>query len=268
VFPPGHATTSGAARSHRVTLDVDLKGNVWVTSPDGALRFDIAKETFTEFKSVSYKTPHGIGTVYGLAVDRTGNGWWAIMSQDLMDYSDISTGKTGELKMPPEQAVIDNLTPEQRKFYETFVAPDFNAPFAWAQGSRRLGADKDGDYVWVGNSFGGTLGRIDIRTKEIKLVPLPNPEAHQPYQVQVDSKHNVWTNLWSTDKVARYDPGNGQWTLFDLPNRGTEARYIAIAERDGKLEVILPYYRTRKVAVMTFRGEAELTALKAQAERQ
>ena len=80
------------------TLDVDLKGNVWVTSPDGALRFDIAKETFTEFKSVSYKTPHGIGTVYGLAVDRTGNGWWAIMSQDLMDYSDITTGKTGELE--------------------------------------------------------------------------------------------------------------------------------------------------------------------------
>src|SRR6266702_6443321 len=120
---------------------------------------------------------------------------------------------SSDLKMPPEQAVIDNLTPEQRKFYETFVAPDFNAPFAWAQGSRRLGADKDGDYVWVGNSFGGTLGRIDIRTKEIKLVPLPNPEAHQPYQMQVDSKHNVWTNLWSTDKVARYDPGNGQWTV-------------------------------------------------------
>ena len=43
------------------TLDVDLKGNVWVTSPDGALRFDNAKETFTEFKSVSYKTPHRHG---------------------------------------------------------------------------------------------------------------------------------------------------------------------------------------------------------------
>ena len=51
-------------------------------------------------------------------------------------------------------------------------------------------------------------------------------------------------------------------------HRGTEARYIAIAERDGKLEVILPYYRTRKVAVMTFRSEADLAALKAQAERQ
>jgi streptogramin lyase len=249
------------------TLDVDLKGNVWVTSPDGALRFDIAKETFTEFKSVSYRTPHGVGTVYGLAVDRTGNGWWAIMSQDLMDYSDIATGKTGELKLPPEQAVMENLSPEQRKFYETFVAPDFNTPFAWAQGPRRLGADKIGDHVWVGNSWGGNLARIDIRTKEVRLVPLPNPEAHQPYQIQVDSKHNVWTNLWSTDKVARYDPAAGQWTLFDLPNRGSEARYIAIAERDGKLEVILPYYRTRKVAVMTFRSEAEIAELKAQAER-
>jgi hypothetical protein len=30
----------------------------------------------------------------------------------------------------------------------------------------------------------------------------------------------------------------------------------------------LPYYRTRKVAVMTFRSEVELAALKAQAERQ
>ena len=67
--------------------------------------------------------------------------------------------------------------------------------------------------------------------------------------------------------MTRYDPAAGQWTLFDLPNRGTEACYIAIAERYGKLEVILPYYRTRKVAVMTFRSEVELAALKAQAER-
>lgn len=259
--PPPMSGTAG-------TLDVDLKGNVWVTTPDGVLRFDIAKETFTEFKSVTYKNQHGTATVYGLAVDRDGNCWWVLMSQDLVNYSDIKTGKSAEFKMPPEAAVVESLSPEQRKFYETFVAPDFNTPFAWAQGSRRLGADKNGDFVWIGNSFGGTMGRVNIKTKDVTLVPLPNPEAHQPYQVQVDSKHNVWTNLWSTDKVARYDPAAGQWTLFDLPNRGSEARYVAIAERDGKLEVILPYYRTRKVAVMSFRSEQEMAALKAQSERQ
>ena len=250
------------------TLDTDLNGNVWVTAPDGALRFNIKEERFTEFKSVTYKNQHGTATVYGLAADRSGNAWWLLMAQDLIDYSDIKTGKSGEFKLPPEKAVMDSLTPEQRKMYETFQPPDFNTPFAWAQAPRRMGADKNGDYVYVGNSFGGTLAKINIFTKEATLVPLPNPEAHQPYQIGVDKGHNVWTNLWSTDKVAKYDPSANQWTLFDLPTRGTESRHISLLERDGQpLRVIIPYERARKVAVLTPRSEAELQALKAQVSR-
>ncbi|HMJ63592.1 MAG TPA: carboxypeptidase regulatory-like domain-containing protein, partial [Bryobacteraceae bacterium] len=164
------------------TLDVDMNGNVWVTAPDGALRFNVKEEKFTEFKSVTYKNQYGTATVYGLAADRTGNGWWLLMAQDLIDYSDIKTGKSAEFKLSPEKAVMENLSPEQRKMYETFQPPDFNTPFAWAQAPRRMGADKNGDYVYVGNSFGGTLAKINIHTKETTLVPLPNPEAHQPYQ--------------------------------------------------------------------------------------
>jgi streptogramin lyase len=250
------------------TLDADLNGNVWVTSPDGALRFNVKEEKFTEFKSVTYKNQHGTATVYGLAADRTGNAWWLLMAQDLVDYSDIKTGKTGEFRMPPEKAVMDSLTPEQRKMYETFVAPDFNTPFAWAQGSRRMGADKNGDFVYIGNSFGGTLARINIHTKETTLIPLPNPEAHQPYQVSVDKDHNVWTNLWSTDKVAKYNPHTGEWTLFELPTRGTEARHISLLEREGQpLRVVIPYDRGRKVGVLNPRTEAELQALKARGRR-
>ena len=250
------------------TLDTDLNGNIWVTAPDGALRFNIKEERFTEFKSVTYKNQYGTATVYGLAADRTGNAWWLLMAQDLIDYSDIKTGKSGEFKLPPEKAVMDSLTPEQRKMYETFQPPDFNTPFAWAQAPRRMGADKNGDYVYVGNSFGGTLAKINIFTKEATLVPLPNPEAHQPYQIGVDKGHNVWTNLWSTDKVAKYDPSANQWTLFDLPTRGTESRHISLLERDGQpLRVIIPYERARKVAVLTPRSEAELQALQAQVSR-
>jgi streptogramin lyase len=250
------------------TLDTDLNGNVWVTAPDGALRFNIKEERFTEFKSVTYKNQHGTATVYGLAADRTGNAWWLLMAQDLIDYSDIKTGKSGEFKLALEKAVMDSLTLEQRKMYETFQPPDFNTPFAWAQAPRRMGADKNGDYVYVGNSFGGTLAKINILTKDTTLVPLPNPEAHQPYQIGVDKGHNVWTNLWSTDKVAKYDPSTNQWTLFDLPTRGTESRHISLLERDGQpLRVIIPYERARKVAVLTPRSEAELQALKAQVSR-
>jgi len=250
------------------TLDSDLNGNVWVTTPDGALRFNIKEERFTEFKSVTYKNQHGTATVYGLAADRTGNGWWLLMTQDLIDYSDIKTGKSGEFKLQPEKAVLDSLTPEQKKMYESFQPPDFNTPFAWAQAPRRMGADKNGDYVYVGNSFGGTLAKIDIHTKETTLIPLPNPEAHQPYQISVDRNHNVWTKLWSTDKIAKYSPATNEWTLFELPTRGTESRHISLLEREGQpLRVIVPYERGRKVAVMTPRSEAELAALKAQASR-
>src|SRR5215208_6068028 len=250
------------------TLDADMNGNIWVTSPDGALRFNIKEEKFTEFKSVTYKNEAGTATVYGLAADRVGNGWWLLMSQDLVDYSDIKTGKSGELKLPPEKAAMDSLTAEQRKFYDTFQPPDFNAPYAWSQAPRRMGADKNGDFVYTGNSFGGTLAKINIHTKETTLIPLPNPEAHQPYQVVVDKDHNVWTNLWSTDKVAKWNPATSQWTMFDLPLRGTESRYISLFEREGQpLQVIVPLNRSRKVGVMTMRSEADIAALKAQVAR-
>ena len=99
--------------------------------------------------------------------------------------------------------------------------------------------------------------------QETTLVPLLNPEAHQPYQIGVDKAHNVWTNLWSTDKVAKYNPSAGQWTLFDLLTRGTESRHISLLEREGQpLRVIIPYERARKVGVLTPRTEAELQALK------
>ena len=263
VYVPPRSTTGTAG-----TIDADLKGKIWVTSPDGALLFDTKEEKFSEFKSVTYKDQQGTATVYGLAADRLGNGWWLLMTRDLVDFGDVKTGKTAEFKLPPEKAAMDSMTPEQRQFYETFQPPDFNAPYAWAQAPRRMGADKNGDYVYTGNSFGGTLAKINIHTRETTLVPLPNPESDQPYQVAVDSKHNVWTNLWSTDKVAKYDPAANKWTLFDLPTRGTESRYISILERDGlPMQVVIPYYRGRKVGVLTPRSEEEIAALKAQAGR-
>ena len=259
--PTGMSGTAG-------TLDPDMKGNVWVTSPDGALRFNAAEEKFTEFKSKTYKNEHGTAVVYGLAADRVGNGWWLLMSQDLVDYSDIKTGKSAEFKLPPENGESEILTADEHKLYDKFQPPDFNAPYPWAQGPRRMGADKDSDYVWIGDSFGGNLARVNIETKDVKLVPLPRPDSQQPYEVAIDKSHNVWTNMWSADLIGKYDQTTGKWTLFDLPTRGSETRYISLLERDGKMQVVLPYSRARKVAVMSFRSEADLQALKAQAQQQ
>jgi streptogramin lyase len=86
-----------------------------------------------------------------------------------------------------------------------------------------------------------------------------------PYQIAVDKDHNLWMNIWTSDVVLKYDPSANKWTTFDLPSRGTEARHVSLLERDGKLQVFVPEYRVSKAAVMNFRSEADLAALKAQA---
>jgi hypothetical protein len=50
----------------------------------------------------------------------------------------------------------------------------------------------------------------------------------------------VWGNLWTADRLAKYDPAKGEWTLFDLPVRGTEIRHISLLEKDGVTKVIVP----------------------------
>jgi hypothetical protein len=86
--------------------------------------------------------------------------------------------------------------------------------------------------------------------------------------VAVDTKHNAWTNLWGADRVLRYDPKTSTWTAFDLPTRGAEPRYVSLLEQGAQMQVVLPYFRARKVAVLTLRSESDLQALKTQAGSQ
>jgi streptogramin lyase len=259
--PAGMSPTGGAT-----TVDYDGKGKIWVSSPDGALRFDPATETFTEFKSPIAKTANGGGLTYGLAADRDGNGWWAEMIIDIVNKGDASSGKSTPVKLAPIAAEMERVTPAERAFYANFTAPDFNSPFPWSEGPRRMGTDKQDDVLWVGDSWGGNLARIDTRTLATSYVPLPDPSSQLPYHVAVDTSHRVWTNMWSADRIMRYDPATKTWTSFDLPTRGSEARYISLLERDGAMEVVVPQFRTNKVAVMTFRSEADLLALARQAQ--
>jgi virginiamycin B lyase len=261
-LPPQDMSPTGGA----TTVDWDGKGNIWASAPDGALRFDPKTETFTGFKSTTFNTPNGKGITYGAAGDRNGNGWWAEMIIDRVDKGDGATGKVTELELPRVLFDKDAISESDRAFYESFNAPDFNAPVPWDQGPRRMGTDKNGDVLWVGDSWGRNLAKININTMDTSFVPLPGPGILQPYHVVVDKSHDAWLNIWTSDVILRYDPATGKWTTFDLPTRGTEARYISLLEKDGKMEVVIPYSRTSKVAVMTFRSEADLAALKAQAQ--
>jgi streptogramin lyase len=261
-LPPTDMIQTGGA----ATVDYDGKGNIWSSAPNGALRFDPLEDKFTEFKSLTFKTVNGTGITYGTAADRDGNGYWAEMVLDTIGVGNGQTGQVSEIKLSPDKTDGGQLTPEEQKFYETYDQPDFNSPLPWAQGPRRMGTDKNADVLWIGDSWGANLARIDTLNHAIKYVPLPGEQ--QPYHVAVDKNHDAWTNLWGADRVMRYDPKTGKWTAFDLPTRGAEPRYISLLERDGQdTKVAVPYFRARKVAVMTLRSQQEIDALKAQMDK-
>jgi streptogramin lyase len=249
-----------------VTMDVDGKGKVWASAPDGVLRFDPVTETFADFKStLAYNNAKGTNMTYGAAGDRDGNGWWAQMAFDTIGKADMRTGKVTEIKLPDLKTELDRASPADRTFYENFDNRTVNQPLPWSQGPRRMGTDKNGDVLWVGNSWGSTLARIDTKTLETKIIPFPSPTM-QPYHIAVDQSHNVWGNLWTADQIARYNPADNKWTTFDLPVHGTEIRHISLLERDGKTQVIVPVYRSSHMGVMTLRSEADISALKSKVQ--
>jgi streptogramin lyase len=244
--PEGMSPTGGAT-----TVDYDGKGKIWVSAPDGLLRFDPDTRQWTEYKTQTFKTANGTGITYGAAGDRAGNGYWAVMIHDIIGVANGATGKASEIKLQPVKSELARVTPEALEFYKTYSQPDFNNPLPFSQGPRRMGTDKKADVLWVGNSWGANLARIDTRTHKVSYVNLP--ARMQPYHVHVDSQHRPWTNLWGADRVMRYDPKAKTWTAFDLPTRGAEPRYISVHEAEGKTQVVLPYFRARKIAVMTLR---------------
>jgi len=259
VFPPPKGS-SGAGTS----IDVDAKGNVWATTSSGALRFDPSTHEYKEYNSPT-ATDNGPGGSYGIAADRQGNGWWTQINIDRVNRADVETGKTLEFKVPPRTARADGvITDADRKLYKLAGVELTDFSGFWSQGPRRMGADKNGDVVWVCDYWGGNLMKYDIRTLKTTLYKYPTPES-APYDASVDKSHNVWVNLTNGDSVAKFDPKTEKWTEYPLPTRGINLRHISLDERTGTTQIIVGYTRNSMIARMQVRTKEELQMLKAQA---
>ena len=99
------------------------------------------------------------------------------------------------------------------------------------------------------------------------FIPMPSADD-EPYHAAVDSNHNVWVNMMDDDRIMKYDPKTSQSTAFPLPTLGAEVRYVSVLERDGSMQLSIPYSRARKVARMTIRSKEEVQALKNQVQQQ
>ena len=90
----------------------------------------------------------------------------------------------------------------------------------------------------------------------------------RPHPSVVDNHHNVWLNLMNDDSVLKFEPATQKWTEYRLPTRGAETRHIAVLDRGASPVVVVPYWRSSKVAKLEFRTKEQIVALKQQVQAQ
>jgi len=175
-YIPGKEGTVAGGSKH--TLRIDSLGRVWATG--GPLTvFDPKTKSFTQFKDVP--------SVYGLALDKDGNCWFA-------EY--VPNGKIGK---------VDAKTLKVTKW--TVPTPDARP--------RRIQVDTDGT-VWFAEFQAGKLGQFDPKTETFKEFPLPGPDT-TPYALQLDKNHTAWYSSEHLDVIGNLDPKTGHVTEYPFP---------------------------------------------------
>jgi len=181
-YTPGGQT--GDPRRH--TAVADLQGNIW-SSGRPLSKFDIETKKFTFFPEVP--------DIYGIAVDKEGNVWFAEFNSK--DHHSIG-------KVDVKTNKITKWTPPSSD-----TRP------------RRLKIDSQG-MVWFGDYFGGNLTRFDPKTQTFKEFKLPGPMP-TPYGIGVDHNDNLWYASMYTDVIGKLDPKTGKVIEYPSPygERGT-----------------------------------------------
>ena len=226
------------------TLTVDLQGNPWAPAADGAIKLDIATGQYTAYPAPTT----GKGT-YGIATDANSNVWYSQPGGDRVVMVENKTGKSTELVVGPLEAPY--ITQFDRDAYKNLRANQ-NVGTPMMKAPRRGAGDLNSNYVWWGEFSSNQLLRIDIRDNSYKEYPLPVPFS-MPYAANVDKLHNVWINMISTDRVAKFDPSTEKFTEYFLPTRGTEIRHIGVDNRPSVPEIWICYDRPSKIARLQLR---------------
>lgn len=235
------------------TMVIDSKGNPWAPYGDGAMKLDAATGTYTH-----YAAPvTGKGT-YGIAIDKSDNAWYSQPGGDRVVMVDAKTGESTAVLLEPQ--LIPGLTDKDRESAEKLKAGP-NSGYPQQKAPRRMGGDRDGDYMWVAEFKSDALLRIDTRTREIKEYPLPHKYS-QPYAAAVAKDHTVWLNCINLDRVVKFDPKTEKFTEYMLPTRGTEIRHIQFDNRTDPPTVWAPFDRVNKIARIQFRTAGAQTGTK------
>ena len=241
---PGTGGTNGYDRERNMQWSTGRPENV------GAVRLNPVTGEYTAYRYLTQQ----VDNTYGIAVDRLGNPWFTSGASNLIGTADASTGKVSEIVLPPYEPEGMAITAKDRERHAqaTWGSNDINAASPLHKCPRRLGADANGDSVWVALYCADRMAKIDIRTKAVKEIPMPIRYT-RPYGAVVDKNHMVWIWMLNTDMVARLDPTTEQFTFYQLPTRGTDVRMLWADNNTNPPTIWAAYNRVNKVARLEFK---------------
>ena len=202
----------------------DGKGNVWLPYKSSAsmiARVNIETGEVKEYR-VPNKGPTQIHSVYPaadggvwLAESNGPNklGRWDPKTEQITEYLDTGSKHTVRSR-------ADGLVCASGKL--TLFDPKTNeyTHFEGDPGAYGVEFDKDGT-CWFGQyDQGGKIGRIDMKTKQLKMWSTPTALAgRQVYtrRMAFDKEGILWTAQSESGKIARFDPKTETFKEFDLP---------------------------------------------------
>ena len=245
-------------------IAADAQGAIWSQAAGGALHFDPKAGKWTEFNdppSVAGKD------TYGMAADADGNGWTSMFPIDVLIKNDIKTGTSEIVDLPKrESSTVRLFSDEERKFFEG-LEQEFRARGKLeGHAIRKPGGDLRRNVIWGPAWHGGSLLKIDARTKQVTTYPYPLHHGNG-YQASVDHEGMVWVVFSNEDAIGKFDPGTEQWIVYDLPTRGFRSHGLKPVTIDGRTQIGMAYLGAGKAAKLEFRSRAEHLALKAAAKR-
>src|SRR4029077_10344274 len=121
-----------------------------------------------------------------------------------------------------------------------------------------MSADPNGDFVWVGEYWVGRIAKIDIHTKKVVAeYTIPEGRFAHPYKIVVDKNHMVWFALANEDRLGKFNPFTEKFTLYPLPTRGTNSRFLVVDNRSETPTLWVPYTRAQKIAKVQFRTKTD-----------
>ena len=78
--------------------------------------------------------------------------------------------------------------------------------------------------IWFARLHSREIGCLDPETGKITMIPTP---FEGPRRLRTDADGNLWVTSFGESKIARYEPKNGKFFLFDLPvsPKGSDTPY-------------------------------------------